>query len=792
MRLRKLGIGDIYRESNLDSFNIDSTLDIPPLVGDLVRQDRAKEAIDFGLSIQRYGYNIFCSGPSSAKKTEYLKEVLGKRAKGKAVPEDLCYIHNFEEPASPLLVKVPPGKGREWREDMRKFILTLKSELPVIFTTAAYKKSLEILSQKHDQGYSILIDRYDDKLKELSYSFCEIDSKLYPLPVRNGEFIKEEDLNSLPEEEMGKYLESKERVDLLMVDFIHEQSEIEEGKLLSMETQDKTISEKKVEELISPLKLKYEPVHPRMKRFLEGVKESVLSNIDLFRSRPKVLYIEGQPTPLAPVNPSSTDFLSLYEVNLIVDNSHLTAAPVVFSNESDETKIFGAITFDAEKGHLFSSYHQIRAGDILRANGGYFIISARDLFKCPMAWERLKQVLRAGTLKLSSRGHRDALMADSLAPEEIPVDVKVVLIGDIYIYSHLSHLDPEFGELFKIHAIFDYATDRTLENEYEYAQMISAYCKERDCLPLEKDAICSVLEYSARLVGRKDKLSLNFSKIYNIISEAEAVAKNAGASFIGRAHVEGAAWKQVQRGDIFSADEKQDIEDGVSILDVDGYLAGEVNALTVYGWGDFRRGFVVKVTASVFAGSEGVVSVDRNTDLTGAIYDKANEIIRGFLGATLAKERPLSLTANISFEQCYNGIDGDSATVAEVISILSDITGIPVAQHLAITGSMNQKGRVQPVGGVNEKIEGFFTVCRVKGLTGHQGVVIPSSNVRDLMLSSEVSSAVEKGLFSIYVVSDIKEAIKLLLGKSYEEVVENAKFKAGVIAEKSRRTCGTL
>ena len=781
---KKLSVTQVYRKTKFDNLDFKTTNDIEVLQEDIVDQKRAKNAIRFGLTVDKYGYNIFCSGNVSAGKKTYLRSVLKEFAKKKPIPNDLCYIHNFENENNPILLSLPKGQGQLFKQKMEDFIDCLEEEIMKLFNTDKYKKSVELLLQKYDKEFQKLYDEYNEKMKPLKYGLVESRNGIVPALMKEDKVLTQEEFDKLSEEEKNEYRENKKQIDMLTVEMIHKEEELNDLRGEELEDIDIKLVEDKVEVLLKEVEDTFSPMNDKIAFFIDEVKADIIDRIDYFR--PEENGIPSNPLIALTSMKNEMDFMELYSVNLIVDNKDLEEAPVVFVEENpEEHELFGEITYNVAGGNfLTTDFLQIQAGDLIKANGGYIVIDVEDLFKRPYFWYKLKECLKSRKIKLNSKYYRDVIISDTLNPEPIDLDIKVILIGNITWYYLLMEHEPDFKELFKIHAIFESEMDRTEENELEYLRFIAKYCKKYGLKPFDKEASAAVIEHASRLAENQNKLTLNYEEIYNLLNEADAWGSIMGKETVDRECIEKAIEEKNNRVNVYNDIYRDWISTKTILLKTSGKEVGVINGLVVMNFGDYMIGRPSRITANTFKGKDGIISVDRNVKLSGKIHNKGVETIKGYLGSLFSQKESLSLNANLSFEQSYGGVDGDSATIAELCAILSDLSGIPIKQSIAVTGSMNQKEEVQAVGGVNEKIEGFYAACKLQGLNGEQGVIIPSSNMHNLMLSPEVRRAIEEGNFSIYTVERIKEVIELLMDITFEELIKKIEDKIKHYKEK--------
>lgn len=772
--MKKLQVEDVYRKADLSHLNILSSEEISPLESEIIKQERAKQAIKFGLAVKGFGYNIYVNGGSSTKKRSYLNAVLKEAAQKKTIPNDLCYVHNFDEETEPILLSFPAGKAVEFKQDMADFDSFLTTNLKGFFESNDYRKQVELFLQQYDVQYEELIACFSEKLEEFDYTLITTQNgMLVPAPIdESGKLLSQEEYDGLEDVEMEYYLDNKKLADIEMIDFVFEQQCIDQKREKEQSELEKQMAEKIIANQILLLKEKYSSFESKTADYLDAVKEDVLDHISDYKKEEKKA---PQPNTVqivsaAPQGKRNKGNLK-YSVNVVVDNKDLKHAPVVFIEEFDQPSFFGTMEFNIEGQFASTGFDLIVAGDIARANGGYLVLKVEDLFKHPQVWDKFKLILKNKAVNLHTRPYRDLVVSNTLKPESMPVDVKFVLIGDYNWYHALHRNDPEFEELFKIHAIFEEQTNRDTETEFEYLQFIKKYIDQNNLKPFSLDALEAVLEYSSRLADNQQKLVLNFNGIYKLLDEADTWADIEDCAVVSREIIEKAMHEKAFRSGFIKEYYDEATLNQVYLLKTEGESIGDINALAVMDYGDFRIGRPSRLTANTYRGTEGVISVDRNAKMSGKLHDKAVDTVKGFLGKTFGQKHPLSIVANVTFEQNYGGIDGDSATSTTLYAILSDLANVPIKQCFAVTGSMNQKGEVQVIGGVNEKVEGFYETCKIQGFTGEQGVLIPEGNVKDLMLSKEVRDSIAKGEFHVYSVSHVHEGIEILTGMNYQKLL---------------------
>ena len=770
--IKTLSVEEIYRKCELkEKFN--DTSELKELEGDLIGQERAKNALEYGLSIDRYGYNIFLSGEQSSRKKQYLKTILNQYAKNKKVPDDLCYVNNFDDDTKPVLLKFPAGEGEIFKKDIEDFSENIKEELIQVFSGNNYNKELEFFEQKYELEVYKLLQKYEEKILDLNFILNPTKEGYMPLPLDSkGRMMSQRKLNKYIANNQEKYIEEKNKVNVVVLEMLHEESALQDKKLEEIKEFDKNKVSELIDEKIKLIDEKYSASNPKIEKYLSGIKKYIIDNLNMFKPREEVQL----PSELGIVQMMQEDdvakleeYTSKLSVNLIVNNKDLSCAPVIFAKDLDEYSLFGGMAFDTDKRTMVTKtdFSRIIPGDIVKANGGYLAIDVDEVIVNDM-WNNLKKIMKNKEIKFTSKNISTVLLSDAVESEPIDIDLKVILIGSEEIHYLLYENDPDFKELFEIHAKFESTCDRNDNSELEYARLISKYCNENNLKHLTYDAVCRVIENSSRIADSQNKLALHYSDMYRLLIEADSLSTVNNKELIDKDDIEKALKNQKDRVDVATEKFIEDEKRNTFITTVTGTKVGEVNGLAVLDYGEFTVGKVSKITANTYSNKGyGIISVDKEAKMSGPYHNKCVSIIQGFLGEEFAKESPISLAVNISFEQSYGGIDGDSATLAETCAILSNLSKIPLKQNFGITGSMNQKGEAQIIGGVNDKIEGFYRTCKSKNAQVGAGVIIPRTNIDDLMLNDEVVSAVEKGEFKIFAIDTIEDAVKLLMDSDY-------------------------
>jgi lon-related putative ATP-dependent protease len=779
-KARPLSARKLCQECKPSQFKFKTTDDLEDLT-DVIGQDRAVEAIQFGIGIQREGYNLFALGPSGTGKRTTIGQFLDQKAAAESTPSDWCYVNNFEQPHRPRALQLPPGRGVVLREDMEELIDELRTAIPAVFESEDYRTRKQEIEEEFKEQQEEAFGEVQKKAQDRSISLIRTPVGLAFAPVREGEVVSPEDFQKLPEEERERVEGEIGELQEQLQETIHQVRQWEREAREKTKELDREVAMFAVGHYIDDLREKHADLE-EVVEFLNAVQEDVIENVDEFRDTEEPQQIMGVALP-----PSLTGepLFRRYQVNVIIDHSESEGAPVVYEEHPTYNNLMGRVEHIAQMGALVTDFNLIKPGALHRANGGYLILDARQLLLQPYAWDGLKRILRSQLIRIESLGQALSLVSTvSLEPETIPLDVKVILIGERMLYYLLHHYDPDFSELFKVEADFNQDMSRTPENNLLYARLIASLVRKNELRPFDRKAVAQIITRSARLAGDTEKLSVHLLSVTDLLREADYWASVNGSRIVTAEDVQCAIAAQIQRADRLRERVQEQIQRGTILIDTTGERAGQINGLSVLSLGHFAFGQPSRITARVRMGGGKVIDIEREVEMGGPIHSKGVLILSGFLGARYAADYPLSLSASLVFEQSYGGVDGDSASMAELCVLLSALADAPIKQSLAITGSVNQHGEAQPIGGVNEKIEGFFDVCRGRGLTGEQGVIIPASNVQHLMLRRDVVEAVKEKQFHIYTMKTVDQAIELLTGVPAGRRLQSGKFAAGSINQR--------
>jgi len=766
---------------------------------EIIGQERALEAIRTGLDINSIGYNVFVTGLAGTGRFTTIKCVLEEmNMKGK-IPNDLCYVNNFKNPDMPHMLSLPAGQGTAFRKEMENLIESLKKKIPLIFENETYLNKKKEVVEKYRNRQAEIFKEFEKKVNKEGFSLVQIQMGPYSrpgiLPMSEGNPVNIEQMESMVEE--GKLSkEDLERLKEKQTELVNEletifketrKSEKEVKELLT--ALDTEVISPAIKDSISDIKEKFndEKVH----RYLGEVQEDILANLNRFREKE-----EPGPSPIPGlVLPQPVDSFSEYQVNVLVDNSETKGAPIVVETTPNYRNLFGTIERVVDRSGMWrTDFSHIKAGAFLRANGGFLIFNALEALVEPGVWPALKRTLKNQVIEIQTYDPLYFFSTSALKPEPIECNTKVIMIGDAQIYYLLYGYDDDFKKIFKIKADSDPVMKRDAEKINQYGAFIRKICNEEKLKPFDKTGVAAVVEYGVRLTGRQKKLSTRFYIIADLLREANYWAAKDGSDVVTEKDVDKAIERKVYRVNMIEEKIQEMIDEGTLLIDSDGAEVGQVNGLAVYNLGDHMFGKPSRITVKTSMGKAGIINIEREAEMSGPTHNKGVYILAGYLRGKYAQDKPITMSASICFEQSYSGVDGDSASSTEVYALLSSLSGLPIRQDTAVTGSVNQKGEVQPIGGVNEKIEGFFDVCRAKGLTGRQGVMIPHLNLGDLMLRKDVVQAVKEGKFRVYPVKTIDQGIEILTGVEGGERLEDGRFKEGSVndlVDKKLRDLGT-
>jgi len=773
----ELSYRDLKMVCNQNMFKFETTEELEA-VTDGIGQERGIKALQFGINVDVKGYNIYMEGPSGVGKTMYAKNYLDSISSKKKVPCDWCYIYNFQNPNEPIAVSLPAGQGKEFKESMDGFIKEVKKEIKKTFNADDFEKEKSLIKKEFEAKREVVMDKLNKDAEKHGFQVKSAQNGIYMMPVIDGKVIPEEEFEKLDENIKQEYESKSLIVQEQIMDAISTIKQIERQSDKKVSEWQSNVALLTVNAHINYIKAKYKR-NKKINQFLNDVKQDVLNNVSYFLEEDKLeCHGQSQQNPLQ----KKQDPCLNYRVNLFIDNSNKEGCPVIMDSNYSFQNLFGKLEYENYYGSLKTDYTMLKPGLMHKANGGYIIFQAKDLLSNAMCYEELKRVLRVKELSIDNVNEQRSSMAMiSLKPEPIPLDLKVILIGNSSLYHTLLSMDSDFRKLFKIKVEFEETAPINEENVNKLARFVHSFCEQEELPPLDKTAMARLVEYASRLAGDKEKISNRFTELAEIVGEAGTWAKLAKTKVVTEEFINKALEERIERIKKYDSKYIEMIKDNTLLINTKGSAVGELNGLTIMTIGDYSFGKPTKITVNTYTGKGGFVNIEREVELSGPTHTKGVYILSGYLGQMFAQDIPLCLTASICFEQLYNGVDGDSASSTELYGLLSSLSGIPIKQSIAVTGSVNQKGQIQPIGGVNEKIEGFFQICQMRGLDGSHGVMIPVQNVNNLQLSDEVVDAVKNKKFHIYAVSTIEEGIEVLTGVPAGKKDKDGKFPAGTI-----------
>jgi len=756
-----------------------STETLPPLDG-MIGQARALGATTFGIRMKHRGYNLFALGPSATGKTTTMRRLLDEAAAGEPVPSDWCYVHNFADASRPRALELPAGRGRALREALARFVEECKVRLPRAFESEEFERRRSEILDGLGRRQSEEIEAVEGAARAAGFAVLRTPGGMALAPAPEGRPLSPEQFAALPEPVRERLAAAAEPIETRLEAALRQLRHLEREARAAHERLVRDTAAAATRALVQELRDDFAGIAP-VHRYLDEVEEDLVAHAEELRRA-------EDHQPALPFLPPPAAFMDRYRVNVLVDRSGARGAPVVFERNPTHGNLLGRVEHRPHFGTLVTDFTLIKAGALHRANGGYLVLEARDVLRTFMAWESLKKALKGRAIRIEEPLEELRLVsAVSLAPEPIPLDVKVVLIGHPVLYYALYELDEDFRELFKVKVDFDDSLPRTPESEALYARFVGAACRDEGLRHFSAAGLARLVEHGSRLVSHQERLSARLGLLLDVVREAAFCAEQAGHPLVEAPDVARAIEQRIERANLLEERAGRLIGEGTLLVDTDGAVVGQVNGISVLVTGDHAFGRPSRITARTYSSAPGVVDIEREAKLGGRLHSKGVMILTGFLAGRFAGERPLALSASIAFEQHYEEIDGDSASSAELYALLSSLAGVAVSQAVAATGSVNQQGEIQPVGGVNEKVEGFFDVCRARGLTGRQGVVIPAGNVRHLMLRPDVVEAIRAERFHVWAVSTVDEGIDLLTGRPAASVFAAVEATLDRNAERLRR-----
>ena len=743
----------------------------------IIGQDRAVRALDLGLTISQPGYNIYITGPVGTGRTTYARKKVQAVAAARPVPPDWCYAYNFQQTDQPAALALPAGSGAKLRKDMDELVGDLKDAIRKVFASETFETRKRELLQSFESRINEIMQELEGRARQLGFAIQRTPTGIATVPVGpSGEPVSQELFGAMPEtmreevQRRGRELQEEVGEALRKVRTVEREAReaVRELEQLAVRSA--------AGHLVDRVKERYAD-HSKVADYLDQVLADVVEHLDDFKEQEE----PSLPFPLLQMGRRQDPFLR-YRVNLVVDNSHLRGAPVIIESNPTYYNLVGKVEYRGEFGAMVTDFTMIKAGALQQANGGFLILQVKDVLINPFSWEALKRALKSGEARIENISEQLGIVPTAtLRPEPIPLNVKVILIGSPMIFHLLYVLDEDFRKWFKIKADFDVDVERTPQSMTDYAAAVGAICNRQGLRPFDRTAVGKVMEYSARLADHQQRMSTRFNEVVEVVYEASAWAQLAGRAVVSAADVNKAIEEKVYRSNRIEQRIRELIAEGQLLVDVDGVKVGQVNGLSVLQLGDYSFGHPSRITARTYVGSRGVVNIERETEMSGRIHSKGVAILANYLGGKYAQRQPLSVNASLTFEQTYSEVEGDSASSTELYALLSDLAGAPIDQSLAVTGSVNQKGEIQPIGGVNEKIEGYFAVCKALGLTGRQGVMIPAQNRPNLMLREEVVAAVREEKFHIWAVRTVDEGLEVLTGMPAGQAAADGSYPEGTV-----------
>ena len=777
-RIKELTYKDLKKECDPAFFKFKTTRELDPYDG-VIGQSRAIKAMEFGLNIDIKGYNIFIEGPTGIGKTIYARNKLSEIAKTKPVPDDWCYVYNFSNSNEPMAINLPAGLGREFTNDMNQFIETIKNEIKSAFNNQDFEKEKDAIQKDVEEKKIKLIDKLNKDAAKQGFEIKNTSSGIYFLPMINGKTLSEDEFNALDEKTKQDFEARSVAIQQETIETMKKIKEIEGKATDKMNSWQNNIALFAVTIQVNELRNKYKKF-TKIQTFLKEVQKDILTNLNDFIEDEKPSNLPAQMQMAKNANGKPWD---KYKVNLFVDNSELKGAPVILDSNPSFYNLFGKLEYENSFGMMKTDFTLIKPGLIHKANGGYLVLQVKDLLTNPILWDSFKRVLRTKLIYVDTLKdyQLNTVAIASVKPEPIPVNIKVVLVGPSNIYYHLLEADEDFRKLFKVKVEFDEEAPRTDSNMFKIAQFIHNFCEKEKAPHFNAGAVAKVIEYCSRMVENQAKLSTQLNDITELLGEACTWAKMEKAKVVTADYVKKAISERIERINKYDQRLVEMIQNGTIMIDTDGQKVGQINGLSVMHIGDYSFGKPAKITANTYVGKSGIVNIEREVELSGTSHSKGVMILSAYIGEKFAQEKPLSLSASLCFEQMYNGVDGDSASSTELYALLSSLSELPIKQSIAVTGSVNQKGEIQPIGGVTDKIEGFFTICKLRGLTGDQGILMPYQNIKNLNLNDEVIKAVKDGTFHIYAIKTVDEGIELLTGVPAGKKNKNGEYTVGTV-----------
>ena len=758
-------------------FSFETTAEVSPL-DTVIGQDRAVKAVNFGLFTKNPEYNIYISGPAGTGKLTFAEVSVRDVAAKEKVPSDWCYVNNFMNSAQPIAISLPAGIGKVFSQEMQELIENLKTDISKVFSSDDYEQAKVAIVKGFQEQRAAIIEEFNKQAEKIGIMPQWMTTGFVGVPLIDGKPITPEEYQQLPKEKREEIDKKMMAVHEKAMEVVRTMQQMERVVREELKALDSKVGLFAVGHLLDELSEKHRD-HDQVGVYLDAVKQDIVKNINDFKPQPQ----EDETNPMVMFKKNMQDAVrDKYRVNLLIDNSETKGAPVVIETNPSYYNLIGRVEYEARMGLVSTDYTMIKPGAFHKANGGYLIIHVKDLLSNIQSWEALKRVLKTKHLHIENLGEQYGMLAmSSLKPQPIPINVRVILIGNPYIYQLLYQYDEDFQKLFKVHADFDVQMANTPTNIQNLAAFVSSTVKREGLKHFDRLAVVKVVEHCTRLTENQKKLTTRFNEVVELLCEADVWATLDNSAVISEKHIKQAIEEKRYRANKYEERVQELFAEGVLLLDTDEERVGQVNGLAVMSVGDYMFGKPSRITANTYLGRSGIINIERETKMSGTTHTKGVLTLSGYIGQKYAQKQPLTLTASLTFEQMYEGVDGDSASSTELYALLSSLSGLPIKQYIAVTGSVNQKGEVQPIAGATEKIEGFFAVCKIKGLTGRQGVMIPQQNIAHLALNDEVIQAVQDGQFHIYPVRSIDEGIEVLTGVEAGVADADGNYPSGTV-----------
>lgn len=780
LSIHRVPVTKLRSEFDPHEFSFETTEDLEHIPNEMIGQQRAEQAMKFGLAVEQTGYNLFVVGPSGTGRMTYTQDSVANIAKNRPVPSDLCYVYNFDNPDRPLVISLPAGQGQQFQREMELLLTEIEREIRSTFTGEVYEKKKRTMIDEFRVKVEERWKETDEYALKLNYKIERTPNGINTYPLRFGRPLAMKEYDRLSDQEKEQIREKEKQIEEKIQETVYQIRKMDEELRKSVDEFMKQTAAYAIEGLFQPLQERYKE-NDKLITYLEAYFHDAVEHFSFFLAAD-----DEQNNIMNALMGPKEQKLHRYTVNLFVNHKNLNGAPVIYETNPTYQNLFGKVEYRGAFGSWVTDFTYIKPGALQMANGGYLILQATELLQQPYAWTLLKRALQTGRVQIENiYEDRGAFPTSGLKPEPIDLQIKVIIIGSYYLYDLLASYDEDFHKLFKVKVEFDTVMEKSNENSLKMAHFVKNFAENEGLLPFHRSAVAKIIDYSSRLIAEQSKLTTRFQEITKVLVESSYWAKNDNVPYVEDRHVQKALSEQMRRSNHISEQYREMITNETIMVETTGSRVGQINGLAVMGTRDASFGIPTKITAQTYVGKTGIMNIERETRMSGQIHNKGMLILTGFLSGEFAKNQPIPLSASITFEQTYSQIDGDSASSTELYVLLSSLAEVPINQGIAVTGSVNQWGEIQPIGGVNEKIEGFYHICKEKGLTGKQGVIIPRQNVKNLMLEDEVVEAVRQGTFHIWEVGHIAEGIEILTGVSAGNICDaNGQYPADTIFAK--------